>query len=89
MKGRLLSDMVSNIITIISTDVVQVGIISNIHIRAANTKIAIVRCSTTVSPSIPKNEVGTSQRNKVTAMTRGSNIVSFLENFLSVPWEVV
>ena len=76
--------MVRSIITIISTDVVHVGMISNIHINAAKTKMAMVLCSVTVSPSIPKNEVGTSHKNRVIANTTGSAIVSFRENFLSL-----
>ncbi|MCM1176530.1 MAG: hypothetical protein NC335_02105, partial [Bacteroides sp.] len=55
--------------------------ISNIHIKAAKTKMAIVLCSTTVSPSIPKNEVGTSHRIRVIAITIGSITQSFTENF--------
>ena len=72
MNQMLLSDMVRSMITIDSTEVVQVGMISNIHIRAVKTKMAMVLCSTTVRPSIPKKSVGTSQRKKVTAITRGS-----------------
>ena len=64
--------MVSSMITITSTEVVQVGITSNIHIRAAKTNIAIVLCSVIVRPSIPKNVVGTSHRNKVIATITGS-----------------
>jgi len=50
--------------------------------RAANTKRAIVRCCSTVSPSIPKNEVGTARRKIVISNTNGSNTQYFTENLL-------
>ena len=64
--------MVSSMTTIIRTDVVQVGMTSNIHISAAKTNMAIVLCSVTVSPSIPKNVDGTNHRKSVIATITGS-----------------
>jgi hypothetical protein len=68
--------------TIINTDVVQLGIISKIHMRAANTKRAIVRCCRTVSPSIPKKVEGTARRKIVISSTNGSSTQYFTENLL-------
>ena len=54
VAGRInqieLSETVKSKIVITSTDVVQIGMTSVIHIRAAKKKIAITRCSTIVSP---------------------------------------
>jgi hypothetical protein len=68
--------------TIIITDVVQLGMISKIHMRAAKTKRAIVRCWRTVSPSIPKKEVGTARMKIVISSTNGSSTQYFTENLL-------
>ena len=43
-------------------DVVQAGTASKTHMRIAKTKIEMVLCSITVSPSMPNAEVGNSQR---------------------------
>ena len=64
------------------TDVVQVGITSMIHMRAVNTKIAMVLCITGVRPSIPKNEVGTAHRKIVSARTIPSAIQFFFESLV-------
>ena len=53
-----LSDIVSNIMTIINKDVVHAGTASTIHMHAAHTNIAITRCCIPVSPSIPNTSVG-------------------------------
>ena len=58
-------------------EVAQAGTISKIHIRAANANIAMVLCCVSVIASIPKNDVGTKKRNRVTKRTIGSPI-SFL-----------
>ena len=39
-----LFDTVSNIMTMINSEVVQAGTASSIHIVAANTKMAMIRC---------------------------------------------
>ena len=58
-----------------TTEVVQVGITSRIHIIAVNTKIAITLCCVRVkrlapvTGSVPKNEVGTRARKKVKTHT--------------------
>ncbi len=52
----------------IRTEVVHEGMASVIHIKAAKTKIAMVRCCSTVSPSIPKAEVG------INKMTKNANM---------------
>ena len=56
--------------------------ISNIHISAANTKIAIMRCWTTVRASIPKKLRGAAQRNIVTISTMGRSTQYLTENLL-------
>ena len=77
-----LSETVSSITTMTIRDVVQLGMISNIHMSAAKMKIAIMRCWTTVRASMPKKLTGTAQRNIVTASTIGSNTQYFTENLL-------
>ena len=71
-----------SITTITTREVVQLGMISNIHMRAANTKIAIMRCWTGVRPSIPKTDVGRAQRRIVTMSTMGRSTQYFTENLL-------
>ena len=82
MNPNPLLEMVRSMITIETTEVVQVGITSMIHMSAVNTKIAIVLCITGVRPSMPKNSVGTAQRKIVSARTMPSTIRSFTDNFL-------
>ena len=81
MKPRPLFEMVSSMMTIDRTEVVQVGTTSMIHIRAVNTKIAIVLCITGVRPSMPKNDVGTAHRKIVSARTMPSAIRFFAVSF--------
>ena len=77
-----LSDTVSREITITSREVVQFGMISQIHIRAAKTKSAITRCWTTVRPSIPKAETGRAQRRIVMISTMGRSTQYLTEKVL-------
>ena len=42
----------------ILTEVAHDGTISNIHMRVANTKMAMTRCCMMVSPSMPNASVG-------------------------------
>jgi hypothetical protein len=60
----------------------QLGIISKIHMSAANTNRAITRCWTTVRASIPKNDTGTAHRNMVIASTSGKNTIYLALNFI-------
>ena len=53
-----LSDMVNSMTTMISTDVHHEGMASVSHMMAAKTKIAMTRCCTALSPSMPKVSVG-------------------------------
>ena len=59
---RLLSEVVSSRMPTISIEVVQAGTASNTHIRVAKAKMAISRCSMTVSPSTPKKEIGSNHK---------------------------
>ena len=77
-----LLETVSRAITITSTEVVQFGMISKIHIRAAKTKSAITRCWTTVRSAIPKELTGRAQRRIVTISTIGRSTQYFTENLL-------
>ena len=54
-----------------SKEVVQFGMISKIHIRAAKTKSAITRCWTTVRSAIPKALTGRAHRRIVAISTMG------------------
>ena len=51
------------------TEVAHDGINSITHIIVAYTKIAMIRCCTTVSPSMPKHSVGRNQIVRKTAST--------------------
>ena len=84
-----LFEMVSSIMTMEITDVVQVGITSMIHIRAVNTKIAMVLCITGVRPSMPKNEVGTAQRIIVNTRTMPSAIQFFFDNLVVLIFNII
>jgi hypothetical protein len=61
--------------TIATTEVVQVGMTSRIHISAVNTKIAMTLCwvsvkiGSAVTGSTPKKEVGTKARKNVMTHT--------------------
>ena len=70
--------------TITSREVDQLGMISKIHIRAANTKSAMTRCCTTVRPSIPKALTGMAHRTMVMMSTRGRNTQYFRLNFFAI-----
>ena len=70
--------------TITRSEVLQLGMISKIHIRAANTKRAITRCCTTVKASMPKNDTGTAQRKMVMISTIGRATQYLKLNFLAI-----
>ena len=62
---------------------VHIGIGSVIHMIAANAKMAIRRCSMSVSPSIPKLSVGKNQITKktridMTILTKSLLVIVFL-----------
>ena len=78
-----LVDTVRRRMVITSRDVVQLGIISNIHISAANTNRAMTLCCTTVRAAIPNHETGIAQRKIVTISTMGRSTQYFTLNFLS------
>ena len=74
-----MSETVSSITTMTIRDVVQLGTTSTIHISAAKKKMAIIRCCTAVSPSIPKNDVGTAHKKTVIASTTHRSTMFFTE----------
>ncbi len=82
MKPRPLLETVRSITTITSREVVQLGMISNIHIRAANTKMAIMRCWTTVRSAIPKVLTGRAHRRIVMISTMGRSTQYLTEKVL-------
>ena len=53
----------------ILTEVAHDSTISNIHMRVANTKMAMTRCCMTVSPSMPNASVGRLNKNSDTIVT--------------------
>jgi hypothetical protein len=63
-------------ITIMSNDVVHAGTASIIHMSAAQTKIAIIRCWMGVSPGIPNIVVG--NRAMVNAMIAITETLMYL-----------
>ena len=65
MNHNELSDAQKRSNTITTNEVVHAGTASKSHMRAANTKTAIIRCSTTVKPVILKKDVGTIQQKSV------------------------
>ena len=79
-----LLETVSREMTITKSEVLQFGMISKIHISAANTNRAITRCWTTVRSAMPKNDVGTAQRKMVTSSTSGRNTPYLRLNFLAI-----
>ena len=79
-KDIPLFDTVSSIITIISNEVVQAGTASSIHIVAANTKMAMIRCCNTVSPYMPKASLG---KNHITVVRIATNSNLAIRAFFS------
>lgn len=77
--------MVNRRTTMTVTDVAHVGRISNIHINAASAKIATVLCSIIERIGVPlsvtpKNDLGTNQKKRNTAMVRRSIMNFFTGN---------
>ena len=79
-----LFDVVSSIVTITAIDVAHDGTTSNIHIKVAKTKIAMMRCCTTVRLLIPKLSVGRFHTISVTASVMSARI-SFFSTCDSLP----
>ena len=77
-----LLETVNRAMRITSREVVQFGMISQIHIRAAKTNKAMTRCWTTVRPSIPKVETGRAQRRIVMISTMGRSTQYLTEKVL-------
>ena len=77
-----LSDANSSISPMIATDVAHDDTTSIIHIIVAKAKMAIIRCCTVVSPSMPKADVGRFHSNSVTINTKTAWVV-----FLKAPLE--
>jgi hypothetical protein len=77
MKLNMLSDVVRSMSTKTKTDVVQMGIASEIHIDAANMNSAMTRCSITVNPGMPKLSVGISRAINVNMIETDKPIIFF------------
>ena len=71
-------DTVTHMIDMILSDVAHAGIHSVSHDKVANTKIAIMRCCTTVNPSMPKLLVGRFQMMAVTTTIAKSSQTFFI-----------
>jgi hypothetical protein len=71
-------------IQITHTDVAHAGIASVNHINVANTKMEIIRCCTTVSPSIPKLSVGKQATTTVAMMEMKEAMNALLLNLLDI-----
>ena len=70
-----LSLVKSNIRPMIATDVAHEGTTSSTHISVAKAKMAMMRCCTMVSPSMPKTDVGRFHNNNVTNSTASASVV--------------
>ena len=77
-----LFDTVSRAITITRMEVVQLGMISKIHISAAKTNRAMTRCWTTVRSAIPNALSGRAHKRIVTTSTMGRRTQYLTENLL-------
>ena len=64
------------------SEVAHAGIHSVSHERVAKTKIAMMRCCTTVNPSIPKHVVGKFHTMAVTTMITKSSQTFFISTWL-------
>ena len=71
---KLLSDTESSSNMTMSTEVVHAGMASSTHIKVANTKIEISRCSMTVSPSIPNASEGRNHNTRATTIATANLI---------------
>ena len=86
-KLNALVETVNNITVTTIIDVTHEGIASVSHIRAANTKRAMIRWCTSVSPSMPNVVVGNIATTiEITAMKM--NLITFRGNFLSLLWDL-
>ena len=71
-------DTVTHMIDMMLSEVAHAGIHSVSHERVAKTKIAMMRCCTTVNPSIPKQVVGKFHTMAVTTMITKSSQTFFI-----------
>ena len=79
-KAKLLLETVRHITVMIAKDVAQDGMASVIHDKVAKTKMAMIRCWTMVSPSIPKMSVGRFQTMAVSIIMQMNSMRFFLLN---------
>jgi hypothetical protein len=75
-------DTVTHMIDMMLSEVAHAGIHSVSHERVAKTKIAMMRCCTTVNPSIPKHVVGKFHTMAVTTMITKSSQTFFISTWL-------
>ena len=75
-------DTVTHMMVMILREVAQAGMHSVSHDKVANTKIAIMRCCTTVSPSMPKMSVGRFHTMAVTTRIARSSQTFFISTWL-------
>ena len=75
-------DTVTHIIAIILSEVAHAGMHSVSHDKVAKTKIAMMRCCTTVSPSMPKVLVGRFQTMVVTTKMAKNCQTFFISRWL-------
>ena len=75
-------DTVTHMMVMIARDVAHAGIHSVSHERVANTKIAMMRCCTTVNPSMPKQLVGRFQIMVVTTRMPKNSQTFFISTWL-------
>ena len=78
----LLLETVRHITVIMAKEVAHAGIASVSHVSVANTKMAIIRCCTTVRPSISNTLVGRFHTIAVTMMMHTSSISFFISKWL-------
>ena len=84
-----LLEMVRHIVVMMVSDVAHEGMHSVSHERVANTKMAMIRCWTTVSPSIPNVLVGRFHTRAVMRKIASNSSIFFFEYLLSSALEVV
>ena len=86
-----LSLVKSNIIPMMATDVAQDGTTSSTHISVAKAKMAMMRCWTMVSPSIPKDDEGRFHNSNVTKSTKmaSADFVNTLLGWKRFSWRTL
>lgn len=79
-NDRLLSDTVKHIVVMMTNEVAHDGMASVIHSRVASTKMAITRCCTVVSPSIPNDVLGRFQTISASSRITSDEMSFFISN---------